>query len=325
MTQAQITIIGMGLVGTSLGLALKASGHDLHLVGHDAEVGRGRLALKKGALDESKVNLISACENADLVVLAIPISGIRETLEAIGPNLKPGCVVTDTATLKAPVLAWADEILPPEIPFVGGDPVFSPAVSVDPGGGLEAARADLFQGAVYCLSAMPDTPPTALKRVSDMVNLIEARPFYPDPLEHDGLRAAVDGLPTLVGLALAQTVVRSPSWLEGRKLADYAFKLATSLVVGDANALRAMALLNRENLLPWLDSYLRELHQLRELVAAADGDQLDKTIAQTLQARDRWLQDREFGDWEDSLTGSEMPKPSEVIRQRLGLGGTPSD
>ncbi len=325
MSNPQITLIGMGLIGTSLGLALKASEHELHLVGHDLEVGRARLALKRGALDESKINLIAACEEADLVVLAIPLTGLRQTLEAIGPNLKPGCVVTDTATLKAPVMAWADELLPPEVPFVGGDPVLSPAAPVDPGGGLEAARADLFQGALYCLTASPDTPPTAVKRVSDMVALIEARPFFPDPAEHDGLRAAVDGLPALAGLALARTVIQSSSWLEGRKLADYGFKQVTSLVVGGAADLRANALLNRENLLPWLDAYLAELGRLRALLADAEGEQLQETATQTLSARQRWLADRELGDWEDTLSGPDMPSTSEVLRQRLGLGGTRSN
>ncbi|MCP4515874.1 MAG: prephenate dehydrogenase/arogenate dehydrogenase family protein, partial [Delftia sp.] len=112
MNKPCITIIGLGLIGGSIGLALQASGKAIHVVGHDIAPGVSRLAQKKGVVNKSNLNLPSACENADLLIIATPITASRETLADIKPHLKPGCVITDTAVLKGPVLAWAEEILP---------------------------------------------------------------------------------------------------------------------------------------------------------------------------------------------------------------------
>jgi prephenate dehydrogenase len=310
MTKPRITIIGLGLIGGSIGLGLTAGAKTIHVVGHDIDSGQGKLAQKK--VHESRVNLIDACQDADLVILAIPITGIRETLELIAPNLKQGCVVTDTATLKEPVLAWAAETLPDGVPFVGGDPLLNPDLrpkELTPLQGLEQARADLFQDGLYALCPAAKTHPTAVKRVSDMVNLLNARPFYVDPVEHDGMRAAVEGLPTLVGLALMYQVSESPGWQEARKLADHIFSMATAPLADDAEIQRASLLLNADHLLPRVDAMIQGLAQLREWIAAKNAPALEEFIDRAVSARTRWLIDRAKGDWDEELA-------------ELGISGT---
>lgn len=312
MTKPCVTIIGLGLIGGSIGLGLTAGAKTIHVVGHDIDSSRGRLAQKKGAVHESRMNLIDACQDADLVVLAIPITNIRETLELIAPHLKQGCVVTDTATLKQPVLAWAAEILPASVPFVGGDPLLKPNLQPEdltPVQGIEQARADLFQDALYALCPVTETHPTAVKRVSDMINLLNARPFYVDPVEHDGMRAAVEGLPALTGLALMHQVSGSPGWQETRKLADHIFGMTTAPLADDAEAQRARLLLNADHLLPRVDAMIRELEQLREWIAAKNAPALEEVIDQALASRSRWLTDRAKGDWDEELA-------------ELGISGT---
>ena len=89
----RITIIGLGLIGGSIGLALRASEAASAVIGHDIEPNASKKAKKLGAVDKSDWNLISACEESDLIILAIPLSGIEDTLTAIGPYLRPGCVI----------------------------------------------------------------------------------------------------------------------------------------------------------------------------------------------------------------------------------------
>ena len=231
MTQPRVTIIGLGLIGGSIGLALRSSTKAIQVIGHDIEPGIGKLARKNGAVEKSTIHLLAACENADLVIIATPITAIRETLELIGPHLKQGCVVTDTATLKEPVLAWAAETLPTGISFVGGDPLIHSNANIGDLTtlhGIESAHVDLLQGALYALCPSPDTSPRAVKRVTDLTNLLGARPFYVDAVEHDGMRAAVEGLPALTSLALMQQASGSPGWKETRKLADHVFGTATA-------------------------------------------------------------------------------------------------
>ena len=325
MTEPRITIIGLGLVGGSIGLGLTASTKTIHIVGHDIDIGRGKQAQKMGAVHESRANLIDACEDADLIILALPLTAIRKTLELIGPHLKEGCVVTDTATLKEPVLAWAAEALPSGTSFVGGDPLLNPRTQPDDltnPRGLEAARADLFQDALYAICPAADTHPAAVKRVSDMVNLLNARPFYVDPVEHDGLRAAVEGLPILTGLALMQKTSGAPGWREARKLADHVFGMATASLGGDAAAQRARILLNADHLLPHVEELIQELAQLREWIAAKDASALEQAFEKATSARIRWLTDRAKADWEEELAELGITGTLGSLGNLLGFGAT---
>ena len=108
----QVAIVGTGCIGTSIGLALSQSDQPFYIVGHDKDLSHAKTARKLKAVDKTDWNLIGACEGADVIVLAIPMNGIEDTLRAVAPHLKEGCVVTDTATLKGQVVTWAEEILP---------------------------------------------------------------------------------------------------------------------------------------------------------------------------------------------------------------------
>lgn len=117
MSNVKITIIGVGAIGTSLGLALKQTDDPPRLIAHDKDPLHTRQALKMGAFDKSEWNLINAVDNADLIVLALPADAVRPTLEAIAADLKPDAVLTDTLSTKADILQMATELLPPHRPF----------------------------------------------------------------------------------------------------------------------------------------------------------------------------------------------------------------
>ncbi len=310
MTKPTITIIGLGLIGGSIGLALRANNNTVRIVGHDLDHGMNRLAQKMGAVDDSSMNLLDACQDADLVIIAAPINAIRATLATIGPHLKQGCVVTDTASLKGPVLAWAQETLRPDNSFVGGDPVINPAaqpIDLMTPTGLESARADLFQDAFYALCAPPQADPKAVKRVTDMVHLIQARPFYVDPAEHDGIQATIRGMPALLSLVMMQQADQSPGWREARKLADHTFGMATAPLAGDAAPQRAQALLNADYLLPRLETLIDGLTRLSEWIKTKDAAALEQAFEQASTARYRWLVDRARGEWEEEIGELALP------------------
>ena len=120
------TIVGLGLVGSSIGLALKGTGAEFEIVGHDKDGNAAKRAYKSGCVDRTEWNLINACDGADLIVISTPLAGVESTLAAIAQDLKAGAVVTDTARLKVPVLNWARESLPDTVHFVGGHPIYAP-------------------------------------------------------------------------------------------------------------------------------------------------------------------------------------------------------
>lgn len=317
--RVKITIIGTGRIGTSLGLALRKAEHNFELTAHDRELKIAQRARALGAFDRAEWNLLAACEGADIVILALPLAAIQETLKHIAPILKPGCLVTDTASLKLPVLEWAHQFLPDEVDFVGGNPVLNPALALDTHTGPEAARADLFAGGLYGLMPAVNCAPEALKLASDLVVLLGASPFYPDPAEHDGLLASVDGLPSLLSLALMRTAALSPAWREARKLADQPFGTATSLVERDPAVQRDLFILNRDNLLRCLDAVLEELAHLRGLIAAGDASALERAVQDADNARRLWLSDREKGTWETAPL-ADMPTAADFMGQLIGLG-----
>jgi len=142
----QITILGLGQIGGSIGLALAEQKEVLTRVGHDLDVKNARRAEKMGVVDKIEINLPKAIRNADIVLLSLPVDQMRETLEFIAPDLREGAVIMDTGPAKEVVASWTAQYLPEGRFYVGLTPVLNPAYLYSPEAGLQAAHADLFTG-----------------------------------------------------------------------------------------------------------------------------------------------------------------------------------
>jgi prephenate dehydrogenase len=311
MSDFTITIIGAGVIGASIGLALKQQPDPPRLLVHDKELALAQQAVKMGAFDKAEWNLINACDPANLIILAIPVSGVRATLAALASELAPGVVITDTCVSKQPVMAWADELLPDHVHFVGGNPIVHPQ-----GAGLKHASAHLFQGATYCLTPAPTAAEKAVELLDNLATLLGASPFFIDPVEHDGMVASVEHLPRLLSVAMVRTLTGQNAWRETRKLAGGVFQQVSSGAEGDPDSLKDDFLENRTALMTWLDRYTAELNRLRDRLAAAPTDaesaeQLAQAIDQAVVERRNWLKDfeqRQFIDPElAALKPAEMP------------------
>jgi prephenate dehydrogenase len=302
----RITIVGLGLVGASIGLALRQAEVASAVVGHDKDSGVNTRAKKLGAVDQTNWRLIPACENADLVILATPLGGIEPTLSAIASDLREGCVVVDTASLKRPVVDWADEILPDGVHFVGGDPIIRGPVEGE--GGIESASADLFRNGLFCLTPSIKADPGAVKLVVDLVTILGAEPLFLDPLEHDGLLAAVDHLPSLLALAQMGAVTGQPAWRELRKVAGPSFENATRPMVADPADQSDLCIENRENIVRWIDLFTSSLASLRSSLVESDSEALAQRFAEALKERDEWSQLRAKGQWAEGAQVDMPPK-----------------
>jgi prephenate dehydrogenase len=300
-----------------MGLALREAGVASAVVGHDKEPAVHGRAKKLGAVDRTDWNLISACEKSDLVLLATPAGAIEETLQAIGPYLRSGCVVMDTASLMSPVLDWAADTLPEQVHFVGGNPIISAVVEGE--GGLEAARADLFQNSLFCLAPAPDADPAAVKLASDLVMILGAKPVFFDPAEHDGLLAGMEHLPVLLSLAMLETVVRQPSWRELRKVAGSSFEISTRLAWMGTTDYSDAWFSNRDNVLRWLDAFSASLDSIRQTLVEGQQEEFVQRSESALVERYKWMHDREQGQWEGE-PAVEMPDRGNVLADAF-LGG----
>jgi prephenate dehydrogenase len=314
VSKPRIAIVGLGQVGASIGLALRQAEAASIIVGHDREREAGNEAKNMGAVDRLHWNLIATCEDADLVILALPLDGLESTMEAIGPDLQPGCVVIDTASLKGPVMDWAARHLPEQVHFVGTDPI--PGRGWWGTNGQKAARADLFQQGMFCIVPAPGVSADSVKMVTDLASILEASPLFLDAAEHDGLIAAVDQLPGLLALALLETAIHQPTWRELRKVAGPAFEVGTRLVASNPAGQAGGYIANSENVLRWLDIVASVLDSVRQAVSDGDPEALEARIEEALVERRKWHVDRAAGQWFEGV--QTMPDRPSLIDSLFG-------
>lgn len=311
MTKTRITIVGLGLIGTSIGMALSRETRDFEIIGHDKEPAAMDRAKKLKAIDRAEWNLINACDRSGMIILALPLGEIEATLRAVAADLPEGALVMDTAIVKAPVQAWADALLPPGVAFVGTHPIIIHTEE-------EAPRADLFQKRIWAVCPAPSTAEQAVKTTSDLVQTLGAQPLYLDAQEHDGVAAAVEQLPALVNMALLTNVISQAGWREMRQLAGSQFESSTRLETNDPGSFSAAMLSNQEQLLRWIDGFIDNLLGWRDRIAVGDEDTLHQAFAEAISARESWLASRASGHWEE--------EPPQVVERRgllatwLGLG-----
>ena len=272
MARARISIIGLGLVGASMGLAIRKAKPEIEVVGHDSNGEATKQALKLGAIEKSEWNLISACESADVLVIATPALAIKEVFQKAGPYMQKVQVVTDTAGSKADVLRWAQELLP-QIAFVGGDPMVGPLDD------KATPRADLFQGVTYCLTPSPTTPREAVQLVVGLVELLGAQVYFMDPHEHDGYIGVADHLSFMLSAALLRMVaekgapVRVPA--DVHRLIGPTFRRTAGFSSEDPKTFRDLCLTNRDSIVRWIGVLRNSLDELSALVQEGDTKKLE--------------------------------------------------
>lgn len=260
MAQSRITIIGTGLIGTSIGLALsQREGRQYDIVGADRDRNATRMAKKLGAIDKEVGSLEEAVTGAGLVVLATPVMAARQILQDAGRYLTAGVVITDVCSTKADIMRWAQEFLPEGANFVGGHPMAGKEKS-----GPEAASADLFEDATWAITPSPRADERAVGVVLGLIESLGANPLYIDPQEHDQYAAAVSHLPLLVSVALFRMVRDSQGWEDASLLAGPGFRDLTRLASGDPTMSRDIMMTNREAVLHWITRLQTELGTIKD-------------------------------------------------------------
>jgi prephenate dehydrogenase len=290
MPKSRVTIVGLGLIGGSIGLSLKSSKAEIEIVGHDKNSSVAGRAVKRGAVDKTNWNLIGACEGAGLIILALPLDAVKETLAALKQYVQPGVIITDTATSKVPVLEWAKE-LPEGVHFIGGHPVLRPDRIVN-GHGIDAADAMLFQGATYCLTPSTNAAASSLDVLTNFAGMLGAKAYFIDAAEHDGLSASVEQFPALLATALAAVTMLNPAWRELGKLASNELRVITEIVPSDGNTAREQFLAHRTNLIRLIDTMTEKLNELRGMCQREDAAALQALVESIGEKRAQWLEDR---------------------------------
>ena len=285
---AKITIIGTGLIGTSLALALNESQlKDLQVVGTDSDrLARSR-AEKRKAFHKVENRLLNAIDGADIVVLATPVMTMKEIMELIAPELPSGCVVTDVGSSKKVVLEWAQEILPDTVDFVGGHPMAGKEES-----GPDSAEPDLFQDKTYCVIPDKKASQQSVSEITTMVEAIGAVPYFIGVDEHDSFVAAASHLPFLLSTSLVGCTSKSANWEDIAQLASSGYRDISRLASGDTVMHRDICLTNNQPIISWIDAFIKELYEFRNILAdeaGPDSEKVKKVFDDVADARAQWL------------------------------------
>lgn len=279
----RVAILGLGLMGASLGMALRARGFARVVAGYDVGAGIAVRAQERGAVDVACATVAEAVERAELVVLAAPPLALRELLREIAPLLVERAIVTDVASTKARVTDWAREALPRPERFVGGHPMAGKESS-----GVGAGDATLYTGCVWCLTPTAETAPEALQRVEAMAAALGARPLVLSAEAHDEAVATISHLPLLAATALTLTVMRDPLWVQAAPLAAGGFRDTTRVASGDPRMAADICRTNAPALVARLDAYIAQLASLRDQIAVEDSE-IEATFREARERREAWL------------------------------------
>ena len=310
-----ITIIGLGQIGASIGLAFADKQTDVRRIGHDKNPETAKLAKKQGAVDDIKYNLPASVEDAAVVILCLPLDQIRPTLEIIAQDLKEGAVVIDVSPAKRSLANWVKDILPEGRFYVGITPALNPAYLHEFESGIDAAHADLFNGATLLLDTSSNIPEQAVNLASNLALALGAKPIFSDSAEADGMMASVHLLPQLSAAALLNSTLEQPGWQETRKIASKHYALATA-ALADADGLREAVLSNKENTLRALDSLIASLTDLRDAIAKNDADWLGERLKSAHTGRLNWWNGRTLGKWKAvNEKKIEMPTFGSLMKQ----------
>lgn len=282
-----LTVIGIGLLGGSVGLAAKRRGLVDRVIGVARTEATLALARRRGCADETTSDPVSAVREADLVVLAAPVGALPGLLRQVAPSVRPEAVITDVASTKASLCRVADELLTGRVAFVGGHPMAG-----DDQTGVANAREELFTGCVWVLTPSAASTPEATARVERFAHQLGARVRRFDPTVHDRLVAATSHLPHVAAAALVHAVWHATDGDEAAAdLAASGFRDTSRVAAASAALWDDIVVDNAAALLPALAALEREVRTIREAVSARDEQGIHDFLATAAEYRSRLLRE----------------------------------
>ncbi|MFM2433057.1 MAG: hypothetical protein RLZZ511_4271 [Cyanobacteriota bacterium] len=279
----QIGIIGLGLIGGSLGYDLRALGHEV--IGVSQRDRTCQVAVERGIVDQASQDL-AALSEAAVIFICTPIGLIQPTVERLVPHLRPETILTDVGSVKGPIV----EAIAPLWPnFIGGHPMAGTAES-----GVDAALRQLFAGNPYVLTPTAATTPESLNVLETLVRSLNANLLHCDPFEHDRAVGWISHLPVMVSASLIASCMgeRNPQVLAlAQALASSGFRDTSRVGGGNPELGLMMAQYNQTALLEAFQQYRDQLDRLIDLISTDQWDRLEQTFRQTQTDRQKFLKE----------------------------------
>lgn len=277
-----ITIIGVGLIGGSVALALRKD-PQVRIVGFDVRQDTLDKALTLGVLHAGTTDLQTAVREANVIIVAAPVEQIYATLDRLTElSLQPGVIITDVGSTKSGIVRYAQEKLPREVTFIGGHPMAGSHKS-----GVEAASDRLFENAYYVLTPAEGTPEHQVERLVSLLSYTRANVVRMDPDEHDKVVGAVSHFPHILASALVNLVAGyedENAW--HHRLAAGGFRDITRIASSNPRMWRDVLLNNREHLLCIAEDWARALDEVIALIKDREAEKIEDFFRTAREFRD---------------------------------------
>jgi len=278
-----VSIVGVGLIGASLGLALKGAGVVREVIGVGRSSANLDQAKKMGAIDRV-ADLAEAVQSSQWIVLCVPVAQMRAIFTQLEPHLGSNTLITDAGSTKSDVILAAKEVLGKKVcQFVPAHPIAGGAQH-----GAAAARADLFQGKQTIICQLQENSAADVALVEEFWKVLGSNIKRISAVQHDAIYAAVSHLPHILSYALMASVLNSEDAEQKLGHAGAGFRDFTRIAASSPEMWRDICIANKQAILKELDQYLSVTGRLREMIAKEDAAGLEKVFQKVSQARQKW-------------------------------------
>jgi len=281
----KVTLVGVGLLGGSLGLALKQRKLADLVVGFVRRKESIKECETHGAVDSATLDLHEAVSGSELIVLCTPIAKMKTLATQMRPALAKGTIVTDVGSVKGSVVRDLEE----PVAKMGGEFIGSHPMAGAERTGVAAARGDLFNNAVCVVTPTSKSDKTDIEKVEELWKSVGARVLRMSPELHDELVSRSSHLPHVLAATLANAVLDPQQPKQQAALCANGFRDTTRIASGSPEMWRDIALANRENLISALDSFVEDLHDLRGLLKSKNEKAIAKFFETAKKRRDEWV------------------------------------
>jgi prephenate dehydrogenase len=281
----KVTLAGVGLLGGSLGLALKQRKLADLVVGFVRRQESIKECETYGAVDSATMDLHEGISGAELVVLCTPIAKMQSLVKQMRPALAKGAIVTDVGSVKGSVVRELEDLVAKQGgTFIGSHPMAGAERM-----GVAAARGDLFNNAVCIVTPTSKSNKAAVENVEELWRSVGARPLRMSPELHDELVSRSSHLPHVLAATLANAVLDPKQPKQQGALCANGFRDTTRIASGSPEMWRDIALANRENLISALDSFIEDLRNFRRFLKSKDEKAISKFFDIAKKRRDQWV------------------------------------
>lgn len=273
-------LIGTGLIGGSIGLALREKKMVKIITCYDRDPEAAAEAVALSAADRVVKSAAEAVKDADLIILAVPVLSTLDILKEILPEVKDGALITDVGSTKGSIMATVEKLLPQSVSYIGGHPMAGSEES-----GIRGADPALLENAIYVLTPGPGTPENVIKKFTDLIEGTGAQPLILDPLAHDRMVAMVSHLPHISAAALVQSVAGAGDIELIRTLAAGGFRDSTRIALGNPEVWRDICVSNRWALLSALKIFKQSLETIENYLKEPNAEAVEEFLTQSRDYR----------------------------------------